>query len=616
MKSKTSWFNTGISLNYLRRCWPLWAGYAALLVLVFPVEMADRVSRAYPHTRSLDSAVLEAGVSSGYLSIAFSVLAVMLMFSWLYSAKGSGMLCSLPLRRESLFVSCFLTGLVPMLIIDVLIVLLSAAVTAGSGYMSFGAHMQALSVILMMNFSFYCFAVFCAVLTGSILVMPAVFVVLNFTAAVAESCTRALLSYFVYGMYNSGGVLDAFSPLYYVLSNVHTAPIASGIKGEIIGHRLLGLPVLGIYCVAGLLLACAALLILKKRNMESASDVVAVPVLKPIFKYCLSAGCALVFAPAIYSEVLSHSFSGVKAALVLAALMLAGGFIGYVTAEMLIRKTVAVFKSCRWKGYLIFCLVCLVFVAAFEFDLFGFERYMPKAEDIERVELWQGDTVLEEPENLVSVLELQQQIIDGKAENEAVEGHPVYINYVLKDGRRIQRYYSLSSADIDDPTGILSRFQALCNLQEAIDRRCETELPVNAQTVHAFSISCWHYDENGSYTDEYITLDAAEAVRFYEEYLLPDIKAGTMGRFWFLNNQEHLETQANIRFEFNLSNASMLEDPEDYEKRIDEYFVFNLNLDAANCLRWLEENTDIEPMSLLEAGKNTVSTQSIKQPIY
>ena len=578
-----------------------------MLVLIFPVEMADRLSRANQYTLSFDNAVLNAGLTTGYLSVAVSVLAVMLLFGWLYSSKGCSMMCSLPLRRETLFASCFLTGLVPMLFIDVIAVLLSAAVTAGSGYMSFGAHMQALAALLMMNFSFYCFAVFCAVLTGNMIVMPAVFLVLNFTAAVAESCIRALLSYFVYGMYNSGSVLDAFSPLYYVLSNVHTAPVTVGIKAEPVAYRILGMPMLGIYCAAGLLLAAAALLILRRRKMESASDVVAVPLLKPIFKYCLTAGTALVFAPVVYEEVFNRNFAGPAAAIILGILMLIGGLIGFVAAEMLIQKTVSVFKSCRWKGFAVFCMVCIAFVAAFELDVFGYERYTPDPGDIEQVQFWQGNTVLEEPENIMLTLDLHQQIINSKAQNESTDDSaPVYIFYALKNGKSMVRYYSFPRESGKDESSILSRFQGLCNVQEAIDRRCATSLPVNERTVSSFGISCWRYDESGSYADSYISLDAATAVEFYEQYLLPDIKAGTMGRYWFLDTEAQRTTQANVRFELNLSNASLLENPENFDLREDEYFSFTLNLDAVNCLRWLEENTDIQPLSIAQAEANSL----------
>ncbi len=598
MKSRISWFNTGLAANLLRRCWPLWGGYFAVLMLCFPIAMADKLRDVRANVLNFDRSVMQMGLNMGYVSIAVSVLAVMLVFSWLYTARGSGMMCSLPVRRETLFMTAFLTGLVPMLLADIIAVLLSAAVTVGSGYFSLYAYMKALAVLLTMNFAFYCFAVFCAMLTGSIIIMPVVFLVLNCTVFVVETCVRAILSAFVYGMQNDGAVLAAFSPLVYTVGEVRVATIHG--ESGIVNYDMMGIGVLCVYCAAGLVLAVAALLILRKRNMEIATDTVAMPILKPIFKYCLTAGCALVLAPIVYENMYYNYFVGWQAAAVMVLLMLVGALIGYIAAEMLIRKQVMVFKTLRWKGLAISCCAIIAFVAAFELDVFGYERYVPKAEKIQQVEIWMGNTTLSEPENVQLVLELQQQLIDNKAINESREDSShVYINYLMTNGKYISRFYRVPTSRIDEPEGELMRLQALCNLQEAIDRRCETDIPVTEKTVMSFGVGTWYYDNDGQYHDSYMQFTAEEAVDFYENYLLPDIKAGTMGRYWFLHNTQHYETQCNVRFELNLSDRAMLSDPKgDYNN---EYFSFNLNVDAVNCLKWLEENTDIVPMTLGKA---------------
>ena len=48
MKSKTSLFNKGVSLNLLKRYWPLWAGYFMLLLLVTPAALSGRADRLAP----------------------------------------------------------------------------------------------------------------------------------------------------------------------------------------------------------------------------------------------------------------------------------------------------------------------------------------------------------------------------------------------------------------------------------------------------------------------------------------------------------------------------------------------------------------------------------------
>lgn len=621
MKSRISWFNTGIAKNYLRRCWPLWSSYFVLLLLLFPVDLTDRLSRVNEYTQSFDRYAMEAGLSTGYISIAFSVLAVMLMFSWLYSAKGSGMMCSLPVRRETLFVTGFVTGLAPMLLADVAAVLISAALTVGSGYFSLDAYMQALAVLLMMNFAFYCFAVFCAMLTGNIIILPIVFIVLNFTAVVAELCVRSILSAFVYGMtYDSAGYLFInLSPLFRVLSGVKVIRIsqvqemASTQGGEFMPvyvtdaadkYAIGGMGVLAVYCLVGLLFAVGAMLILRRRNMESASDVVAVPILKPVFKYCLTGGCAVVLAPLVFENLYGRVLVGVQVAAVIALLMVVGAFVGYFAAEMLIQKHIRVFRG-KWKGFIISCCVILLFVAAFEADVFGIERWTPDVDEVSEVQIWQGDTQLSQPENIEKMIAIHRQLIDNKHAYETNgEIYTLYFNYLTPKGKLISRCYGVPYELIDEPEAELMQLQALCNSQEAIDRRCETELPVTVQTVSGAGIDTWYYDENGEYHSEYIQLTPAEAVDLYENYLIKDIAAGTMGRYWFLHNNEHYEALANVRIELNLSNRALLRLPELYTQERSEYFTFNLNLDAMYCMQWLRENTEIEPRSLMEINRN------------
>ena len=47
MKSKTSFFNRGIAKNLLHRCWPLWAAYLILLLLLLPLMLRQQVQNAY-----------------------------------------------------------------------------------------------------------------------------------------------------------------------------------------------------------------------------------------------------------------------------------------------------------------------------------------------------------------------------------------------------------------------------------------------------------------------------------------------------------------------------------------------------------------------------------------
>ena len=186
------------------------------------------------------------------------------------------------------------------------------------------------------------------------------------------------------------------------------------------GYELNGLGVLAAYAAAGLLLSGAALLLYKRRRMETAGDVVAIQVLKPVFKYCLCFGTALVFADVTIQLFYRTEARGLAAAGLVLGLMLVGAFIGYFAAEMLIQKTLKVFRG-KWKGFAVACAVIALFVGVFEFDLTGYERRVPAPEDVDFVAVQAGGDVaeLKDPARIAEALELHRAVIENKAACEA-----------------------------------------------------------------------------------------------------------------------------------------------------------------------------------------------------
>lgn len=602
MKSKISFFNAGISKNLLRRCWPLWAAYLAMLILILPRGAGK------PHTlggkrlrgKSFPLCAGQRRADGHYFRL-------------------PGRFCRnghvrLPVQQPGLrhdertarppgdHVSHLVyNGLAPLLLADVLVAFASWAIFAPGGLVSLRVILIWLAAAAMGNTAFFGFAVFCAMLTGNIIVLPVVYAVLNLAVWAAESCVRMLLECFVYGVSNSGTTLDWFSPPKKLLSEMYTYVEMNGGP-----WRLGGLDCLGVYCAAGLALAGLALLLYRRRQMERASDVVAVPVLRPVFKYCLACGTAVVFAAVVYDGFFFNSFQGMAAALLIMVLLLIGAFIGYFAAEMLMQKSVRVFSG-KWKGYIVLCAILATLTMCFELDFFGVETRVPAAADVEFVDLM-GEK-LREPENIEKVTELHRQIISHKNENEAADKREgsfrIYLRYFLRDGRELYRSYNVPANEEarNSVTSDLGRYMGLVNVQEIIDNRIKTEIPITEDTVSSFYIE-WHvYDEQGNYESSSVRLTPAQGLDFYENCLMPDAAEGRMGRFWPLSNENYYATASNVVIYFDLIDRSMLLSGEREEPRM-ECRSFTLNMDAARCLAWIRENTDIEPLPIGEADRS------------
>lgn len=137
MRSKTSCFNGTLFRKNLSRYWPLW-GLASFGGAMFPLamllELLHNGFRFWSplETRQAYYTVLSYGVP--VISIVYAILCAMAVWSYLYNARSVGMMHTLPIRREGLFVTNVLSGLtmmaIPYTVTGVLTVLVTMLLAA------------------------------------------------------------------------------------------------------------------------------------------------------------------------------------------------------------------------------------------------------------------------------------------------------------------------------------------------------------------------------------------------------------------------------------------------------------------------------------------------------
>ncbi len=554
MKSGTSLFNKTISLNLLKRCWPIWSCWLAVLIFALPLNLYSGLSQSpywdawhMPVEFWVEQTVLNCAVIFAEASFVVSIIAVMAMFSFLYNARTCNMMCSLPVKRETLFVTAWLTGIVPLLAADIIAALITMA--AFPGTVSPALAFRWLGIVAMGNIGFYGFGTFCAMLTGSLFILPLVYAVLGFTAAIAETSVVCILSALVFGSVFNGGKLLIFSPLIYMASNLFVNVSSHNDDLGMIYYdkvELFGAGYLFCFFIAGLLFSVLALLLFRKRRMETASDTVAIPVLKPIFKYCMAFGCAIVLPVVLYQIFLQGVLRGTALALVFAVLMIAGAFIGYFAAKMLISKSLRVFRD-DWKGFAIVAAVCLAFVIAAECDLTGYEKRLPDLSEVEQVEYsLMNYAPLKERQNIEAVYDLHSSIIGNKKHHETSDqAYYVSMCYIMKDGSTFARYYRIAAPEEENfaEGSDVVRAHDIENSLEACLWRYTPAVPVTAENIYDASVyNEPKYDKYGNYIEGDVrhpeiamqmVLTAEEAEALYNECILPDIKAGRMRDPWY-----------------------------------------------------------------------------------
>ena len=580
MRSKISFYNKGLARNLLRRFWPLGAGYLLVLLLVLLcVEPGKFASRD----------LLEAGIACGTLLSFFAAgLAALCMFQFLYSSRGSGLICSLPLRRETVFSTAYLTGLLLLLGADLAAALLAAPVLPLRG-IDPAYLLPWLALLVLGNLSFYGTAVFCAMLTGSLVILPVVYTVLHFAAFVVENCVANLMELFVYGFCRGDWKLLWLSPVIYLFEKLEVQ-VELDSMNNLVRAWVSGWGALAAACAAGLALSALALLLFRRREMERASDTVAFPVLKPLFRVCLSIGTGLVLAAAVMEWRYRWYESGWDPVLPIAGLLVLGAVVGWFAAEMLLQKTVKVFKS-GWKGCLAVCLALAAGTAALELDLFGFEDRVPAPEQVESVEFNRfSDFTFSEPENVEAVTSLHRQIISEKAQTEAGgEQHSnVVLTYMLKNGKILQRRYYLSydPEELEDDGSAPMRIQALFNTPEALERRRRLgeEIPLTESSLVYVRLE----RDNEYGEEERYNIPQDQALAFVENCVLPDMEEGTLDRDWYVVPESYYALCTEWRIRVCQEQTLPGED-----RDLREY-SYSLQMDSARCIAWLREHTDLK----------------------
>ena len=594
MRSRTSLFNPGLSKSLLKRFWPLWTVWFWLLIFILPFnissEIADFTRRGGDNIAvSITTCLLNNGIAMSWYACGVCPFAVLLMFSFLYNSKSSGMIASLPISRESVFVTSYLTGLVPLLLAELIAALVTVAVCGGCEYLDIPFVWKCLWMIAASTVAFYGMASFCAMLTGNAIIVPFACIALGVAPYLAYAGIGSALEALLYGFsFRESELFRRLSPYLglesiYVNSEYAYRNGVSEVTGKI---TIENFELLSYYCIAGIVLSVIAFLLYRKRHMESAGDIVAVKVLKPVFKYCLALAGACLLASVMYDVYFRDSFNGASAGVRTIASLVIGAFIGYFAAEMLLEKSLKVFRG-NWNGFIIFTAVLLIAAVCCEADIFGFEKYVPDADKVESVTLYYSmDTEYKEPENIEKITELHRQIVNSKKNNELVSSDEDFlsIGYKLKNGKTVSRSYLINRTVNGETSPDLYALEKVINAAEAIKSRVDLPGGLSTEDITYCSIVGYYMDEDGQQVEQHFSLSEKQGVELYESCIVPDAADGHMVRLWPVQDEEYNEKRATLYIQYHFDS---------HDRSYTKWKEFVLYTDAERCCQWIEENTPL-----------------------
>ena len=446
MKIKTSFFEGTVFKKDVTRFAPLWVLYLIVGFMHF-------------FRSGIRAEVLESMISrAGFLSFLYAMLTAQLLFGDLFDERLCHVLHAIPLRREGWFLTHFTAGILFSLMPNLLI---SFVMMFMLGELWYTVLLWLLGIQLQYVF-FFGLSVLCVMVSGRRLAAVAVYMIFNFFALAVAWVDDAVFLPTHYGIINRTERYTPFLPLqglslesdYYTLihspncqcnswSGPEGAPVSITREGcnYLFGGLGTSWSYLIILAVIGVALAVMALLLYRKRNLESAGDFIAFQSLKPVFTVAYTF-CAAAFMQKVgyEKEVPYYLFLGV------------GLVVGYFTAQMLLHHSLRVFKRRNWLALALAFALGYGGVALCETDAFGIAGWTPEAQNVEFVTVAEGrmkdmsisniHVELEESNQITELIEKHRLLYaQGSDDGFFKDRMEITICYTLKNGREVYRYY-------------------------------------------------------------------------------------------------------------------------------------------------------------------------------
>ncbi|MCT8977433.1 DUF6449 domain-containing protein [Clostridium sp. CX1] len=449
MKSKISFFNKGIILDDIRRFGWISAAYTMVLIFLLPLKIFmlctnERINNVNNINMIKDLLYFRGGGLQGIFALIVPVLLAIFIFRYIQVKISVDMIHSLPIKRNTLYRSHIAFAVVslvaPVIINALIIIILNKVLGLGQYYGAYDAIQWSRIMILFPLVSFFV-AVFMGMVTGSSVlqgVLTYIFMFLPFGLTLLISETLKL---FIYGFaYNVNEISNKLSPI---------VRIFDGFGNFDFNNKNLTLTEVTLYILLCIILYFISQFVYNIRKLEAASNPIAFKSLQYVFKYGVTF-CAMLVGGAYFQAVQNSDrwiFFG----------FFIGSLIGYFVAEVIVKKSLWVFKSI--KGYGIYIVVMIIVSIGIRFDITGYENRIPALDNVESIyfseyynlysDKYSIDLYSDE-KNLQSIESFHKKLIEDKHKNKNLNRQStrsVVFQYRLNNGNKIQRSYNISYDD-------------------------------------------------------------------------------------------------------------------------------------------------------------------------
>ena len=438
MKSRTSFFNSAVLRKDLVRFSPVWVLYSIGMVMA-----AILMVRSEPEAGDLAQTVSHSVSMLAIPTMLYAGVCAMVLFGDLFVPRMCNALHAMPMRREGWFLTHTAAGLLFGLIPNVLGALILAPGLGEFRYVIWYWLAAAVGEFLF----FYGLASLCAVCAGNRLGMAAIYAIANSFSGIVYAVIEMLYSPLLYGVQIPTDLARHLSPVVELSSfSLFQVWWNEGLTQQYVEYPdafewyyLLAVTVLGV------VLAAAAMVVYRRRQLERAGDFLAVRPLEPVF----------LLSATLLSGILFYLFSELIGQKGTYPLLFAGMAVGWFVGKMLLERRVQVFRMRNVAGYVLTAAVVAGSLGLTWLDPMGLVEKIP-AED--QIEFCTMDLPyrfyprrITDPEEIHAVrlihgelCRMDEQELRDKA---GASLERITIAYQMTDGSRMKREYLMNSAE-------------------------------------------------------------------------------------------------------------------------------------------------------------------------
>ena len=571
MKSRTSFFNKTLYRKNLSRFAPVWAVYTIILLLYLSVIAG--LGSDYRASRSgADMAQVMSIVNLIYAGVLVNFL-----FGDLFSSRHCNMLHAFPIRRETIFGTNLVTALVCSLVPNTLVAIL-ALPFLGSGWMVSVYWLAEATLQFIFNMGT---ALVSIMLTGNRLGYLAVYVLVNFWSMLLLWFATTIFSPLLYGVAIPDQPFWVLCP---ACNFVETDTIRVEVLGDSAPDGAIYMDTLEHFtilpregwgyvflCAAiGIALTYLALVLYRKRKLESAGDFIAFKAVEPGFLVLFTLGVGAFFQ--LFSQMFGYGSQYIFLAV--------GIVIGFFACLMLLQKTTRVFTLRAFWNFGIFAVSLTLILLVVWLDPVGITRIIPEQDEIVSVKVGQGyksssylwNTIeLTEEADIEAIREVHRNVLEDRyydSEGDGIHFLSFGMEYTLESGKTLTRYYQVP---METPAADILR--PILSCVECVTQMSREEFLALEDRIYQIYVNAKDYALT---EDEYKDLDMGGLL----EAIVADCDAGNMVQYeqYHYYNVEHWDGDPFL--EINYTGA-------DGVSRSKGFTVFD---SCVNTTTWLIEN--------------------------